>query len=366
MEQCVLQGVGAGVEVIRDFRRLVDIAPLWGTLADVSGMPTLQHAWSRAAAETLLAPEDRLIVLMSSAAGSSAIAPLVHRRGWPGRVEILGMGELYEPADFLHSPGPALELVAEALLDLQVPFFLARIPAGSALIAALRRASSRRGLLLERPACGAPWIALDESWREPESRLGARRRSDLRRARRIAESFGSLSFEMRAPGLAELPGLLEEAVELESAGWKGRDGSSVARDPLRGGFYLRFAALAALDGCLRLCFLRVGGRAVAVQIAAECAGTLSLLKIGYDERFARCSPGSLLLLESIREAAARQLRSFEFLGIPEPWTRVWTDRLRPFVSLRGYPARGSGLARLAADTVFAASRRIGRLGSARP
>jgi CelD/BcsL family acetyltransferase involved in cellulose biosynthesis len=352
--------------MIHDLPRLIDIAPVWGTLAEASGMPTLQHAWARAAAETLLGPGDRLCVLAVSAPGGSAIAPLVRRRGWPGRVEILGMGELYEPADFIHSSGPALDLVAGALLNLQVPFFLARIPADSPMVAALKRASAQRGLLLERPACGSPWIALDESWREPESHLSSRRRSDLRRARRIAERIGPLSFEMRSPTPAELPELLEEAVQLEGAGWKGRDGSSMARDPLRGRFYLRFAALAAHDGCLRLCFLRVGGRAVAVQIAAECAGTLSLLKIGYDEAFARCSPGSLLLRESIREAAARRLRSFEFLGIPEPWTRVWTEQLRPFVSLRGYPAGGAGLARLAADTVFAAGRRLGRLGISTP
>src|SRR5262245_61339200 len=226
-------------------------------LAEASGMPTHQHAWSRACAESLLAPGDQLCIMSVNAPSSSAIAPLVRRRGWPGRLEILGMGVLYEPEDFLYSstPLPALDLLAEAILDLGVPYFLQRIPAESPVIPALRRASSRRGLALERSVCGSPWIALDESWRAPESHLSPRRRGDLRRARRIAERSGPISFEMRSPVPAELPELLEEAIQVEGAGWKGRRGSSMGKDSLRGAFYLRFAALAALEGSLRLCFL---------------------------------------------------------------------------------------------------------------
>ena len=40
-----------------------------------------------------------------------------------------------------------------------------------------------------------------------------------------------------------------------------------------------------------------------MQVAVETGGRFWLLKVGYDERFARCSPGSLLLLETIRHAA---------------------------------------------------------------
>ncbi len=48
---------------------------------------------------------------------------------------------------------------------------------------------------------------------------------------------------------------------------------------------------------LRIAFLRIAGRPVAMQIAVERAQRLWLLKIGYDEEYARCSPGQLLMLE---------------------------------------------------------------------
>jgi hypothetical protein len=40
---------------------------------------------------------------------------------------------------------------------------------------------------MTRPRQSCPYIALDDSWVEPESHLNAGRRSDLRRARRKAE-----------------------------------------------------------------------------------------------------------------------------------------------------------------------------------
>ena len=89
-----------------------------------------------------------------------------------------------------------------------------------------------------------------------------------------------------------------------------------------------------------------------------------MLKIGYDESFARCSPGSLLLVESLRDAAARGLRSVELLGRWEPWTDIWTSHERRCVSLLAYPATLRGLSSLARDGAHYAldqiRRRFGR------
>jgi hypothetical protein len=64
-----------------------------------------------------------------------------------------------------------------------------------------------------------------------------------------------------------------------------------------------------------------------------------LLKIGYDEAYRRCSPGQLLMLEVIRDAARRGLQRVEFLGFSAPWTRVWTEVERPMSTVRFFPLR---------------------------
>ncbi len=85
---------------------------------------------------------------------------------------------------------------------------------------------------------------------------------------------------------------------------------------------------------------------MAVQFAIEEARRFWLLKIGYDEKFARCSPGNLLVCETLRYAARQGLESYEFLGSSDHWTRSWTLDERQTVCLQFYPYSIAGLAAL--------------------
>lgn len=175
--------------------------------------------------------------------------------------------------------------------------------------------------------------------------------------------MGRLRCEVLAPTVDNVGPLLEEAFGVEAAGWKGREGSALSCDVKRGRFFKRYAALAARKGILRLCFLRIGGRAAAMQLAVEWANRFWLLKIGYDESFDRCSPGTLLILETVRYAAQRRLGSYEFLGTVEPWTRMWTRLERPCLSVAVYPAGLKGLAAVAAEATAVGSRKFRRVFS---
>ena len=251
------------------------------------------------------------------------------------------------------------------MAHLGLPLWLGRIPAESSTVSAMTEVWRGRGIVVRRPAAGCPWIALDPRWCEPEPPLEPRRRADLRRAQRNAEKIGPVSCQIVAPAPGELDQLLDDAFRVEAAGWKGREGTALASDTVRGAFYRRYAAAACRQGILRLCFLRIGDRTAAVQLCVESEGRFWLHKIGYDEAFAKCSPGMLLLRDTIRYAARQGLDSYEFLGAPEPWIRPWTDRLRPCVSLRAYPIRARSLATLLRDAVEdvarAGARRLGRL-----
>src|SRR5262249_34907362 len=173
--------------------------------------------------------------------------------------------------------------------------------------------------------------------------------------------LGPVRSEVLSPAPEELLPLLEEAFRVEAAGWKGRKGAALLTNAERGSFYRRYATAACRQGILRPCFLCLGAQAVALQLAAECGGGFWFLKIGYDEQFAQCSPGTLLMLEPLRYAAARGLRSYEFLGTVEPWTQLWAPRVHPYISLRAYPARARGLAALATDLTKVARGRFGRM-----
>lgn len=319
-----------------------------------------EFAWFRACAATLAADREFFVVAVGTPSHVSAIAPLARKRDGAACWELIG-DDVYEPLDFVYEDPAALIPLAQALARAKIPLLLKRVPADSPVVEALQQAFRWKGFVLARPVPGCPWVALDADWLEPESRLSPGRRSDLRRARRIAETMGPVRCEILSPLPAELGPWLDEAFRIEAAGWKGRTGSALACDAERGLFYRGYAAAAARKGILRLCFLRIGGTAAAMQLAVEHGQRFWLFKIGYDEAFARCSPGTLLVAETIRYAAARGLCSYEFLGSVEPWTRMWTCLERPCVSLRAYPAAGKGMAVLAADVAASARRGVSRV-----
>jgi CelD/BcsL family acetyltransferase involved in cellulose biosynthesis len=95
-----------------------------------------------------------------------------------------------------------------------------------------------------------------------------------------------------------------------------------------------------------------------MHLAIESTHGFWLLKIGYHEEYARCSPGMLLMAATIRYAASRGLASYQFLGNADNWTRVWTSDEMPTVTIRAYPFRVRGVAALAADTFSAVLRRL--------
>jgi CelD/BcsL family acetyltransferase involved in cellulose biosynthesis len=342
--------VSTSVRIVQEFGIVENEAKSWNLIAEEANSPMHQYAWVKACTDAFVnGGELQLIVVGTDQ--PSALGPLIMRGRPLNRMECLGVDELYEPTDFPHLNPESLTSLVNALVKLRRPLLLRRILADSPVLTALRTEFKSRGLLITRPATGYPWIPLDESWKTPEEKLSASRRSSCRRARRKAHSLGPIDYEVLSPTPDKLTPLLEESFRLEAAGWKGRTGSALLSDSNRRQFYEKYASMASAKGILRLCFMRIGGTGAATQIAVESGGRFWLLKVGYDEAFARCSPGHLLMIETLRYAAERGLQTFEFLGSAEPWTSVWTTQVRPCLSVWAYPNNSRGLAAFTWDAV---------------
>jgi CelD/BcsL family acetyltransferase involved in cellulose biosynthesis len=336
---------------IRDLDELDAIAGRWDALAGTSAMPTQRFPWVRSSLSAFGGRPAILAVFRGDELVGAA--PLVASAAG-GALQLLGVEELFEPSDFLAADEEALEALAVTLADAGTCLYLQRVPSGSPTPDALRRAYRGRGLVTSRPGPAFPYIPLDDRALEPESLLASRRRSDVRRARRRAEALGPVRHELLAPRRGGVPAVLTRVMAIEAAGWKGRAESALVHDPARAAFFRHWALGAAARGTLRAGFLRAGDEVLAAELGCECAGSLWLFKIGYDERAARCSPGTLLLLETIREAARRGLESVELLGEVEPWTVPWTGLAHDAVSVRVFPASlqgGAHLARTVGHTV---------------
>ncbi|HXT57726.1 MAG TPA: GNAT family N-acetyltransferase [Pirellulales bacterium] len=319
--------------------------------------PMQSFAWIEAAA-TAIGGGRLQIVCLRRGERIAAVAPLVRfSTSFGGAWELLNLAKLHEPADLVYQDEAALDELAVELARRGLPVLLGRLPADSPTIEAVRRAYGRRGWIACRPQASTPYIPLDASWATPENNISSRRRSDVRRSRRHAEELGQVSTEILSPSPNEVDELLDLAFDVECRSWKGEQGTALARDATRGEFYRRYARHAARAGSLRLGFLHVGDQTAAMQISVVRAGALWVLKVGYDPRFQRASPGILLMVEQIKRAVAEGLQCYELLGTVEPWIQVWTERERACVSLRAYPANFRGMAALASDAAGAGRQR---------
>jgi CelD/BcsL family acetyltransferase involved in cellulose biosynthesis len=272
---------------------------------------------------------------------------------------------MYEPTDFLYADRPALDVLAGTLASLERPICLHRVPADSPTIAALQEFHRRRGLVLCRTVSGSQSIPIDASWQEPEQKFNGKRRYTFRRRLRLTEATAPVSFEVLSPSPVVVEPLLDEAYRVEAAGWKGERGTALAKDAARGAFFRRYASATAREGILRLGFMRLGGRAIAMQLAVECGERFWGFKHGYDEAFARFSPGILLTMQMVARSAALGLRSFELMGVLDPSKQMWRPVERPCVTLRAYPYGPRGLVLLGSDAARLALSRLRKLAHGR-
>jgi CelD/BcsL family acetyltransferase involved in cellulose biosynthesis len=344
--------------VVQTDAELADLQPAWEAIDGSLTSPMETFGWSAAAHATR---EQRTALIVAEQDGSlRSIAELARCGRWlRSRCEMLGMTRLNEPADFISVDSAGLAAVIDRAIAFGRPILLGRLPAESPTIGEFERLARGHGKVLVRPRASCPYIPLDATWLQPEGHLTSRRRSDFRRASRRAEQEGPIKAEILAPRPEAVAGLLETAYAIEAKSWKGSEGTALASDQIHGQFMRRFADWASRAGILRIALLRIGDNYAAMQIAAEHNRAFWLLKIGFDPEFASCSPGNLLLAESLRYSAQQGLSSLEFLGTVEPWTQVWTDHERKCVSLRYYPFNLGGALALAVEATALVARRVG-------
>lgn len=351
-------------QVIYDVENFHRLHHLWNSLNSGLDSPMQDFSWFQSCLETVCADDDLHIVMhrMREKSGeSAAIAPLVRQKGLLPVMRMLGVGRIYEPIDFLYTDIAALDALAVALRKLGNPLCLEHLLADSQVIPALQKAYERRGWIRIDAMNDCPYIPLHEGWTEPEQQFNSGRRSDLRRAQRHAERLGTVTYEILSPAPAEVESLLTEAYQVEAQSWKGRAGTDLITDQPLGDFYRHLALKASERGALRLCFLRINGEAIAVQIAVEHAARFWLLKIGYNEQYSKCSAGNLLMLHTVKYAAQKGLKSYEFLGSAEAWTKVWTEWVRPCVKVRVYPFNVKGCLYFVTDAAQFAWKRLNQL-----
>lgn len=339
------------------------------TIEDIDGLRGLQAEWEQAAPFSQVEPWQSFSWMKSAATAYSfhhllrvltvrkngkltGIAPLVLKRSGqpfkPWRLDFIGAEELKEPNRLIAKDPLSMNLLLDRIVSEQVyPLRLSRIPVQKAMAEHLKAKFKNAGWITCIMSMPYPFLDLTGS------PIKKSLKQDLRRARRRAEKYGTLRLEIvNRVDNQELRKHLQTGFQIEASGWKGRNRTSILANQARRAFFEHYALEALNQDSLRLCFLMIGPRTVAVQYAVESMNSYWLLNIGYEEKYHECSPGNLLLEESIKIAEANNLVRYNFLGKEEPWTRRWTTTVQDCMILAAYRPNWYGVKAMMSDALY--------------
>jgi CelD/BcsL family acetyltransferase involved in cellulose biosynthesis len=154
-----------------------------------------------------------------------------------------------------------------------------------------------------------------------------------RQRRRISEQGGQLQLVIdREP--EHVTRGVHAYGELESRGWKAREGTALSPDNAQGRFYSDVLTHFSARGEAVVYRLKMGDRTLAIDLCLERGDMLVILKTTHDESLEGLSPGLLLHEEIVRTLSTEgRIRTVEFYGRTREWHKKLTDDVREMFHL---------------------------------
>lgn len=176
-----------------------------------------------------------------------------------------------------------------------------------------------------QPRRKCDYLSCRESYDDYLRSLSENFRASLRKARNKATRDQCVVTNRTASKPEEMEDALRVFFELEASGWKGEVGSGTAikLNPQLSEFYRSLAMSFAAAGCGFIHLMAINGKDAAGQFALTDERSVCLLKIAYDESFARYAPGNLLMEKTLQDARATQPPREVNLMTDSAWHERW-------------------------------------------
>ena len=161
-----------------------------------------------------------------------------------------------------------------------------------------------------------------------QAALSGKHRQEVRRQERRLSEHGTLRYAA-LESEADAEEWVSAFLELETRGWKGRDGTALGSQEADRKFFRTFCREAARRGRLHMLGLFLNDRPIALKCNLLAGEGAIAFKIAFDEEFARYSPGVLLEMFTIDRLHAQPgLAWMDSCAIPDhPMiNRLWLDR----------------------------------------
>jgi hypothetical protein len=182
--------------------------------------------------------------------------------------------------------------------DLPKLMLLPLCPIEGAFAQAFDSALARRGdrCVLFGTHRRALLMPADERASYVERAVGSKKLKELRRQKRRLGDAGVVMWSIASESAA-LASALQDFLDLEAGGWKGRAGTAAKSDPEIRAFMEAAVPQLACDGKARIARLFLDARPIAAIILLRSGDTEWCWKIAYDESVAQASPGVQILID---------------------------------------------------------------------
>jgi CelD/BcsL family acetyltransferase involved in cellulose biosynthesis len=338
------------VEVITNYQAFIEFEPTWNRLVEEAGIefPFVRHEWIRALWDCFDHGGTLHIIVVREDDCPIAIAPLMLDRvrmyGIPVR-RMRGIANIYtERFDFILSarPSECCAVIWTYLADHNREWDvleLRQLTEESRAMACMPREDiDRRLLMTEWIASDSPYVPVRDLWEAYFKSLKKSHRANIRKSQHHLEASAPLKLEVVVSNV-HLDADIEEALNLEAVAWKDEGGTAIRSRPDSMAFYRQILHTAGKQGWLRIYFLTLGSKRIAVRIALLFRNKVYMLKSGYDPEYAASSPGHVLCHKILDEAWRLKFDEVDFLGNTERWKLNWARDLRRHFWLFAFPKR---------------------------
>ncbi|HHE54650.1 MAG TPA: GNAT family N-acetyltransferase [Caldithrix abyssi] len=149
-------------------------------------------------------------------------------------------------------------------------------------------------------------------------------RNEVKRKSKQLNKMGNVRYRVLTSPIDEKD--FNRFVEMENAGWKGNNKSSLLHRERLLALFKNLSQLESKPLKLVMYKMLLNEQLISASLCFQTKNSLHVFKIAYDEKFKRQSPGLLLRLFEIEDAFARGLKIYDFSGKAQRWMRDFTNR----------------------------------------
>ncbi|HVK56904.1 MAG TPA: GNAT family N-acetyltransferase [Burkholderiales bacterium] len=162
------------------------------------------------------------------------------------------------------------------------------------------------------------------------------RKQTERRMRRLAEDGVTARLET-IEHVSDAVDAIANYASLETAGWKGRQGTAVQIGNLQGQFYQSVMEVLCRNAKGRIYRYWFNEQIAAMELVMVVGNTAIFLKTAYDESLKPYAPGILMRWEIIKDLIENtEVRNIEFYGRIREWQVSWANGTRAFYHINFY------------------------------